>query len=72
MSVYRYPWPASALTSADMATLHAVRETGPSRVPITELIARAVRQVYGEKTETGPDLRVLPPPASPPPLKEAA
>ena len=72
MSVYRYPWPASALTPADMAALHAVREAGPSRVPITELIARAVRQVYGEQAETGPVLRVLSPPASPPPLKEAA
>ena len=35
MNTYRYAWPASALTSEDMARLHAVREAGSDRVPIT-------------------------------------
>ena len=42
----KYQWPASALTPADMKLLHAVREARPE-TPITELIARAVRQEYG-------------------------
>ena len=42
-----------------MARLYAVRETGPDRVPITELIARAVRQAYAQRTT--PVLRVLEP-----------
>ena len=65
---YRYPWPASALSQDDMARLHAVRETGPDRVPITELIARAVRQAYAQSTV--PVLRVLEPPETE--RKEAA
>jgi hypothetical protein len=48
MNVYRYPWPASALTQEDMATLHAVRENGRARVPITQLIAEAVRRAYAQ------------------------
>ena len=46
MNIYRYPWPASALTPDDMAALHAVRESRPDRVPITRLIAEAVRMAY--------------------------
>lgn len=52
MSVYRYPWPASALTPEDMARLHAVRESCHPRVPITTLIARAIRTQYEQVTET--------------------
>lgn len=56
MSDYRYPWPASALTSDEMALLYHARSLG--RVPITQLIAEAVRTVYG------PGVAV---PSSPPP-----
>ena len=42
-----YPWPASALSAEDMRMLHSVREGQPRRVPITRLIAEAVRQTYG-------------------------
>jgi len=45
MSVH-YPWPASALTQADMSLLHEVRQEGKKRVPITKLVARAVRTTY--------------------------
>ena len=47
MSAYRYPWPASALTREDMALLFHARSRSPGRVPITQLIAEAVRAVYG-------------------------
>ena len=43
----KYVWPASALTESDMALLHAVRETSTPKLPITGLIAAAVRTVYG-------------------------
>ncbi len=72
MSAYRYPWPASALTPADMRALHAVREGSSPRVRITDLIAHAVRQVYGHQGQTVPQLRVLPHPETNQPLKEAA
>ena len=45
-----YPWPASALSADDMRMLHGVREGHPRRVPITQLIAEAVRQTYGATT----------------------
>lgn len=44
----KYFWPASAITPADMALVYAARETGQPRVPISELIAQAVRQTYGQ------------------------
>ena len=47
MSAYRYPWPASALTRDEMAILYCARERSPDRVPITQLIAEAVRAAYG-------------------------
>ena len=46
---YRYPWPASAITTDDMAILHAVRESSLPRLPITALIAIAVRKTYAEQ-----------------------
>ena len=70
MSAYRYPWPASALTPADMAVLHAVRESSHPRVRITDLVAHAVRQTYGRKAQ--PTLKILPTQPNPKPLKEAA
>lgn len=66
MYIYRYPWPASALTPADMARLHAVREESSPRIPITELIARAVRMAFGEEAQ--PHVRDTPNQS----LKEAA
>ena len=56
--MFRYPWPASALSRDEMAMLHCARERSPSRVPITQLIAEAVRAAYG------PGVTV---PSSPPP-----
>ncbi|NLF99550.1 MAG: hypothetical protein GX565_05295 [Lentisphaerae bacterium] len=47
-NTYRYPWPASAINSADMAVLHSVRENSERRVPISVLVARAVRACYGQ------------------------
>ena len=47
----RYPWPCSALTRADMALLHEAREARKPRVPITELIASAVRIAYGSQIQ---------------------
>ena len=47
----KYQWPASALTADDMQLLHAVRESRPG-TPITELIARAVRQEYGRRSNS--------------------
>jgi hypothetical protein len=44
----KYPWPASALTRENMATLHQVREQSCPRVPITRLIAQAIEQAYGQ------------------------
>ena len=43
-----YPWPASAITPEDMALLHAARERSSPRVPITRLLAEAVRATFGE------------------------
>ena len=45
---YRYPWPASAINPEDMAMLHSVRESSSPRVPISVLVARAVRATYGQ------------------------
>ncbi len=63
-SKFRYPWPASALTQADMSMLHAVREGGETHIPITELIARAVRATYGAHLETNNTGQVIQLPAS--------
>lgn len=41
-----YPWPASALTVQDMKMLYHVRKSLSPRVPITRLIAQAVRAMY--------------------------
>lgn len=58
MPRYRYPWPASAITPDEMAILHAAREASRPRVPISRLIARAVRETYGQVTATArPDMQ---------------
>ena len=57
MITYRYPWPASALTTEDMAVLHAVRETSSHRVPITQLIAEAVRMTYAQIPQPTTELK---------------
>ena len=42
----KYFWPASAISPADMALLHAARvSTG---LPISQLLAQAVQAVYGQ------------------------
>jgi len=43
----KYFWPASAITESDMDLLYRARESSPTRVPITRLLARAVRETYG-------------------------
>jgi len=52
---YRYPWPASRLDSDLMACLYRVREAGSTRVPITELVRRAVLTVYATQGCPAPD-----------------
>ena len=47
MSEYTYAWPASRLTPADMKILHDVRENHSDHLPISELVALAVRAEYG-------------------------
>jgi hypothetical protein len=44
----KYFWPASAISEADMALVYAARESAQPRVPITQLIARAIRKTYGQ------------------------
>jgi hypothetical protein len=48
-----YPWPASAISESEMALLHRTREAWVPRVPITELIRRAVVETYGPNAERG-------------------
>ncbi len=65
-----YQWPASALTEDDMALLHEARERAHPRTPINHLLARAVRQVFGQSARdlaAGP--RLIEPPTL---MKEAA
>lgn len=47
MNNYSYPWPASAITQSDMALLHSVREASQPRIPITQLISKAIQTTYG-------------------------
>jgi len=48
----KYFWPASAITESDMGLLYRARESSPVPVPITQLIARAVRETYGHVAGT--------------------
>ena len=43
----KYFWPASAITESHMSLLYRARQVSPNRTPITQLIARAVRETYG-------------------------
>lgn len=44
-----YPWPASALTEAEMTLLYRARQrTG---IPMSRLLRRAVQQQYGEECD---------------------
>ena len=54
MSNYRYPWPASALTSDEMAMLHRARERSPDRIPITQLIREAVHVAFAVPSSPQP------------------
>ncbi len=47
MPDYRYPWPASAIGKEEMAMLYQARESSPTRMTISSLLSRAVRQQYG-------------------------
>ena len=52
-----YPWPASAISTKEMVILYQAREASLPRVPITELIRRAVIEAYGHQAEV--DVRPL-------------
>ena len=59
----RYPWPASGLNNQDMRLLYHARERTRPRIPITQLVAEAVRQAYGQAVHEpalrqSPDLKV--------------
>ena len=56
-----YPWPASALEPADMRLLHAARKRVQPRIPITELLAQAVRRAYGQADVSAVSLQTSPP-----------
>lgn len=43
----KYFWPSSAITESDMDLLYRARESSDPRLPITQLLARAVRETYG-------------------------
>ena len=57
----RYPWPASAINPQDMALLHSVREATSPRVPISVLVANAVRAAYGLTLEDAAQNQSQPP-----------
>ena len=46
-----YPWPASAITPEDMALLHAARERTSPHVPITRLLAYAIRTTFNQAAD---------------------
>ena len=48
----KYFWPASAITESDMALLYRARESSPVRIPITRLIAQAIRRQYAHMADT--------------------
>ena len=50
--ISKYFWPASAITEADMELLYRAREASPDRIPISRLIAHAVRETYGRQEVT--------------------
>ena len=52
----KYFWPASSLTEYDLRLLYLARESSSPRVPITKLIAKAVRQAYGHLAHTAVEM----------------
>ena len=52
-----YPWPASRISRSEMALLHQARQSSEPRVPITELIRRAVVNAYGRGAATAVAVR---------------
>ena len=59
----RYPWPSSGLSPQDMRLFYHAREEARPRIPITRLIAEAVRRVHGQASydsdlRKAPDLKV--------------
>ncbi|MDA0323189.1 MAG: hypothetical protein O2923_10815 [Verrucomicrobia bacterium] len=64
--MYRYPWPASGISSQEMALLYQARKASNPRVSITELIRRAVIGAYGQESraqdnpQAGEDSRRIP------------
>jgi hypothetical protein len=61
---YRYPWPASALSPADMKLLHHARERDSGRRPITRLIAEAVRVCFSNPNPAkGDPCNIIPRPS---------
>ena len=53
----KYFWPASAITPDDMALLYRAREQLPQRIPITQLLAKAVREAGQALTELSKTIR---------------
>jgi hypothetical protein len=46
-----YPWPASAISEDEMALLYRAREASVKHMPITELLRRAITEVYGQRAD---------------------
>ena len=44
----KYFWPASGISESDMSLLYRAREASPEHIPISRLIAHAVRETYGK------------------------
>ncbi len=53
----KYFWPASAISESDMDLLYRTRELSPRRQPITQLLAKAVRQAYGHLADVSIEIR---------------
>lgn len=47
----KYAWPASGLSPAEMSLLFQARQAAPRRITIQDLIAEAVRTVYGKQAQ---------------------
>ena len=62
----KYFWPASAITESDMDLLYRARESSPDRIPITRLLAHAIRETFGHLASNASTL------IEPDQLKEAA
>ena len=49
-----YPWPASGITAAEMRLLFQARQQSQPRVPITRLIAHAIRETFAPANPHNP------------------